>query len=352
MNKRIYIFILIILPTFFAGKFGTVAIAQKMAEDSSLTHKQKVLRKSILLGSMGAYTIGSLSFLDLIWYHPYQSTSFHFFNDNAQWCQMDKCGHAFSTYSSARLVTGAMNWAGFKTKPFNASVGHLSARGLKWAGFSERESILIGQTFGLLYLSSVEILDGFSKEWGFSWGDEAANFVGGFAFSLQEFYWKEQRIQLKFSDHQTSFPSYRPHVLGANFLEKIIKDYNGQTYWVSVNVASFLKKDTKFPNWINLAFGYGATNMVSGKSNVIVYPDGTTTANSVNNQTELISANGQIDYFYRYRKYYVSLDIDLTKLKTKSRVLKGIFSVVNSFKLPFPTIEFDKYGTHFSPFYF
>ena len=352
MNKRIYIFILIILPTFFAGNFGTVAIAQKMAEDSSLTHKQKVLRKSILLGSMGAYTIGSLSFLDLIWYHPYQSTSFHFFNDNAQWCQMDKCGHAFSTYSSARLVTGAMNWAGFKTKPFNASVGHLSARGLKWAGFSERESILIGQTFGLLYLSSVEILDGFSKEWGFSWGDEAANFVGGFAFSLQEFYWKEQRIQLKFSDHQTSFPSYRPHVLGANFLEKIIKDYNGQTYWVSVNVASFLKKDTKFPNWINLAFGYGATNMVSGKSNVIVYPDGTTTANSVNNQTELISANGQIDYFYRYRKYYVSLDIDLTKLKTKSRVLKGIFSVVNSFKLPFPTIEFDKYGTHFSPFYF
>jgi len=340
----------IILLVAFAF-FSATVFAQKIPVDS-LTHKQKVVRKTILLGAMGAYTAGSITFLDLIWYHPYQSTSFHFFNDNSQWCQMDKCGHAFSTYSSARLVMEAMDWAGFETNPFNASLGHLSTGGLRWAGFSKRESIIIGQAFGLLYLSSVEILDGFSKEWGFSWGDEAANFVGGFAFSLQQFYWKEQRIQLKFSDHQTSFPPYRPNVLGSNFAEQIIKDYNGQTYWVSFNVASFLKKETKFPNWINVSFGYGATNMITGKNNTIVYPDGTTANDPVKNQTAIVSANGHIDYFYRYRKYYFSLDVDFTKIKTKSRLLKSVFSVVNGFKLPFPTIEYDKYGTHFKPFYF
>lgn len=351
-KKAIALLSIIILSVMFARDFGAVANAQKLPIDTTLTRKQKIIRKSILLGSMGAYTAGSLTFLDLIWYHPYQTTAFHFFNDNSQWCQMDKCGHAFSTYSSARLVMEAMNWAGFKASPFNASLGHLSTGGLKWAGFSEKESIIIGQTFGLLYLSSVEILDGFSKEWGFSWGDEAANFVGGFTFSLQQYFWKEQRLQLKFSDHRTSFPPFRPNVLGSNFAEQIIKDYNGQTYWMSVNIASFLKKGTKFPNWINLAFGYGATNMISGKNNLIVYPDGTTSTDPIKNQTAIINKNGQVDYFYRYRKYYFSLDIDFTKIKTKSRALKSIFSVINGFKLPFPTMEFDRHGSHFKPIYF
>ncbi|MHB8259487.1 MAG: DUF2279 domain-containing protein [Bacteroidia bacterium] len=352
MLLKSYLIILIMLsPLFWRGAGGEV-FAQKLPVDTTLTRKQKLIRKSILLGSMGAYTAGSLTFLDLLWYRPYQSTSFHFFNDNPQWCQMDKWGHGFSSYSSSRLVMEAMSWAGFKTSPFNASLGNLSAGGLKWAGFSERESIIIGQTFGLLYLSSVEILDGFSKEWGFSWGDEVANFAGGFTFSLQQYYWGEQRIQLKFSDHETPLAKYRPNLLGGNFLEQIIKDYNGQTYWVSFNIASFLKKGNMFPNWINLSLGYGATNMISGKNNQIVYPDGTLGYDPVHNETLIITKSGQAIPFYRYRKYYASLDIDFTKIKTKSRVLKSIFSVFNSFKLPFPTLEFDKHGTNFKPFYF
>lgn len=343
-KKRITASLLLILVI-------TFSFAQKLPVDT-LTRKQKLIRKTILLGSMGTYTAGSFAFLDLIWYRPYQTTAFHFYNDNAQWCQMDKWGHCFSTYSSARLVMEAMDWAGFETSPFNASLGHLSTGGLRWAGFSERESIIIGQSFGLLYLSSVEILDGFSKEWGFSWGDEVANFVGGFTFSLQQYYWREQKIQLKFSYHPTSFAHYRPNTLGGNWAEQIIKDYNGQTYWVDINIASLLKKETKFPNWINLAFGYGATNMVSGKNGQIVYPDGTVATNPIANQTELITKSGQVLDFYRYRKYYFSLDVDFTKIKTKSRVLKGIFSVVNGLKMPFPTLEFDKHGTHFKPFYF
>ena len=132
----------------------SASIAQKIPVDSlkkmpgdTLTRKQKTLRKSLLLGSMGAYTAGSLTLLDIIWYQPYQSSGFHFFNDNPQWCQMDKWGHGFSTYNTSRLIMGAMDWAGFETSPFKVGVGSLSTGGLKWAGFSERESIIIGQAF-------------------------------------------------------------------------------------------------------------------------------------------------------------------------------------------------------------
>ena len=331
-----------------------ISFAQKLTIDTTLTRKQKLIRKSILLGSMGAYTASSLTLLDIIWYKPYQSSGFHFYNDNPQWCQMDKWGHGFSTYNSARLIAGAMNWAGFETSPFKIGVGPLSSGGLKWAGFSEKESVIIGQAFGLLYLSAVEVMDGFSKQWGFSWGDEAADVVGGFAFSLQQYFWREQRILLKFSDHQTSFPQYRPNLLGTNSLEQIIKDYNGQTYWVSISPGSFLKKETKFPKWINIALGYGATNMISGRNNTTVYPDGTTTYDPVYNQTVVITKSGQEIPFYRYRKYYLSLDIDLTKIKTKSKVLRGVFSVINTFKIPFPTLEFDRThrGAIFNRFYF
>jgi hypothetical protein len=201
-------------------------------------------------------------------------------------------------------------------------------------------------------MTTVEIMDGFSSAWGFSCGDEVANLSGSLLFTLQQYFWDEQRIHWKFSFHQTSFAAERPSELGNSLLSETIKDYNGQTYWLSVSLASFFKKETKFPKWISLAFGYGATGMVTGKPNVIIHPDGSVTNNSIANQSEIINSNGRIDYFSRYRKYYFSLDIDFTKIKTKSKLLQSVFSVFNGFKVPFPAIELDKHGINFKPFYF
>ena len=296
----------------------------------TLSAKQKTIRKSILIGATGIYTGTSLSYLDFIWYKPYKSSNFHFYNDNAEWCQMDKMGHTFTTYNSAREIYRAM----------------------KWAGFTRKQSIFYGEAYGALYMTTVEVMDGFSSAWGFSWGDEVANVSGSLLFTLQQYFWDEQRVHWKYSFHQTGFAKQRPSELGSGLLEETIKDYNGQTYWLSVSVASFFKKETKFPKWISLAFGYGATGMISGKSNVIVHPDGSVTSNSIPNQSEIINGNGQIGYFNRYRKYYFSLDIDFTKIKTKSKFLQSMFSVVNGFKVPFPALEFDKHGVNFKPFYF
>lgn len=124
---------------------------------------------------------------------------------------MDKCGHIFTTYNTGRLMMQAMRWAGFKSK----------------------RSILIGETYGTLYMTTIEIMDGFSSGWGFSWGDELANISGSTLFAVQQYLWSEQRIQLKFSFHQSSYAKYRPDELGSNFAQQIIKDYNGQSYWLS-----------------------------------------------------------------------------------------------------------------------
>ena len=61
----------------------------------------------------------------------------------------------------------------------------------------------------------------------------------------------------KFSFHTTKYASLRPNVLGSSLSEEIFKDYNGQTYWLSVNLHSFFKS-SKLPKWLNLAAGYGA----------------------------------------------------------------------------------------------
>ncbi|MEO8762320.1 MAG: DUF2279 domain-containing protein [Bacteroidia bacterium] len=324
MTGRKLVFFLLFLYT-------TVScFSQQITPKDSLTKKQKTIRKSILLGTTGAYTAASLSYLNIIWYKPYKSTNFHFFNDNSEWCQMDKMGHTFTTYNTAREMYRAM----------------------KWAGFTDNQSIFYGEAYGALYMTAIEIMDGFSTEWGFSWGDETANISGSLLFTLQQRFWNEQRIHLKYSFHQDYYSGIRPSELGNSFGSQLIKNYNGQTYWLSVSLASFFKKDTKFPKWIALDFGYGANGMISGESNVIVHPDGSTSVNSIKNQSIIIAANGSQQTFSRYRQFYFSLDIDFTKIKTKSKFLQSVFSVVNGFKVPFPAIEFSKHGVKAYGLYF
>ena len=45
-----------------------------------------------------------------------------------------------------------------------------------------------------------------------------------------------------------------------------------------------------------------------------------------------------------YRQFYLSLDLDLTKIETKSKLLQSIFSVVNFIKVPSPTLEINTKG--------
>lgn len=253
-----------------------------------------VISETVALG-------GALVGLNQLWYKDYDKSDFHFKNDNAHWLQMDKAGHAFSAYH----------------------MGRFGAELLEWSGASKKSQLIYGSTLGFAFLSAVEVMDGYSAEWGFSWGDIAANASGMVLYVGQELLWEEQRIVPKFSFHRTPYAGARSEVLGSSFSEEILKDYNGQTYWLSVNIHSFFK-ESKIPKWLNLAVGYGGEGMITANDalvNTIFLPEKE-----------------------RTRQFYVSFDVDLTKIKTQNHFLKTLFSVFNTIKVPAPTLEFRELG--------
>lgn len=254
-------------------------------------------RKSTVIAVEAIVGTGALVGLNQLWYADYPRSAFHFINDNAEWLQVDKAGHIYSSYH----------------------LGRLGAEMLEWSGATEKDQLIYGAGMGFAFLTAVEVLDGFSSEWGASTGDIIANASGTALYVSQELLWKEQRITPKFSFHTTQYAQYRPNVLGSSFAEQILKDYNGQTYWLSVNLHSF-SKGSKIPKWLNLAIGYGADGMITGRG--------------INNELFLMSK------MERSRRFYLSLDVDLTKIDTKFPFLKTIFSVLNTLKIPAPTIEY------------
>lgn len=266
----------------------------------------KPRRNAVVLTEASLASI-TLIGLNQIWYADFEKSSFHFINDNNEWLQMDKMGHVFSSYQ----------------------VGRLGAELLQWSGVSKKDQLIYGATLGFGFLTAVEVLDGHSKEWGFSWGDILANASGTGLYIGQELLWNEQRIDLKYSFHQTKYASQNPDKLGESFLEQVLKDYNGQTYWLSANVKSFFKKSS-VPNWLNVAIGYGASGMLSG-------------IKDIDNQV-LISNS-------RYRQFYLSFDVNLNNIKTNSPFIRTILSVFNSIKVPFPTLEINKKRCVFHLFY-
>ncbi len=254
--------------------------------------------------------IATLIGLNQLWYADYPKSNFHYIDDSSEWLQMDKVGHFYSCYQMGRL--------GYES--------------LQWAGLNRKQRLIYGSTIGLAFMSAVEVMDGYSSQWGFSIGDEIANISGTSFFIAQELIWKEQRIIPKFSFHTTPYASANSNQLGKNFQEQILKDYNGQTYWLSANIYSFTHSSF-VPKWLNVAFGYGAEGMITGKEsfvNTIFLPES-----------------------QRYRKYYLSLDVDLTKITTKSHTLKTLFSIFNTIKIPAPALEFKgKGGVEFHYIYF
>lgn len=286
------------------------SFAQSSKLDVFLTPSDtlNIPRRNAVIISEASIGVLTLVGLNQLWYADYERSKFHTINDNSEWMKMDKLGHAFTSYQ----------------------LGKHGAQLLNWSGVKKRDKLLYGATLGFTFLSAVEILDGFSKEWGFSWGDILANGAGTGLFIGQELLWNEQRIALKYSFHHTNYASRSPDKLGETYLEQILKDYNGQTYWLSANLHAFFN-NSKLPKWLNLAVGYGANGMLNGVKDI---------------DNQLLTNNG------RYKQFYLSFDLNLNKIKTKSKLLKTVFSIFNMIKIPMPTLEFNKKGTVFHLFYY
>ncbi len=214
--------------------------------DSSDSTSLSVPRLALVGGiSAGSFVLGHVVFTDLWW--KGEQSSFHF-NWQDDWnyaLGADKFGHAITPYIATDLYRQAFEWTGMETQ-----------ESVWWAG-----GVIS------LYTTYIEVRDGFSKEWGFSWGDFAANNIG-IAWRVVEVYepWLNN-VRWKIS----YWPS---EAFKSGAYSSIVDDYESTYHWASLNVNAILPESWEpwWPDFFNIAVGHSVQGVValdgSGKQEI------------------------------------------------------------------------------------
>jgi hypothetical protein len=263
-----------------------------------------VLQRGRLTGLVASeVALTGLSYWALhdLWYSQAPQTDFHFFDDNHTWLQIDKVGHGLSAYH----------------------IGLFNAAALEWTGLSSRKAHLWGGLSGFVYLSGIELMDGYAAQYGFSRGDIWANFSGSALLVGQELLWGEQRLIPRFSYQPTPYRQFNPGLLGQNQLEGVLKDYNGQTYWLSADMAA-LTGWQAWPEWLHLAAGYGGTGMLFNRM-----------PNNI---------NAQYPGIVFQRQFYLAPDLYLPAFKPEKPFWRALFKASRFIKIPAPALSYSSSG--------
>ncbi|HEX9252001.1 MAG TPA: DUF2279 domain-containing protein [Ignavibacteriaceae bacterium] len=262
-------------------------------------------RLSYMIGLMAATNTVAYIYQRKVWYTE-ETTVFHsleFINDWNKYQQMDKFGHFSDAYFTSDL-TGKI---------------------YRWSGMSGNTSVWLGAITGWAWMLEIELSDAFMSEWGFSWGDMLANTAGSAFYILQQFNYEALGgIHPKFSWHKSE--AWKENRYNKD-PQALIEDYEGMTFWLTVNPHHYFPDSWKknYSEWLaplGLAFGVSAKD-------IGIYPWG------------------------GYKEYFVGLDIDLRKLPIWDDwgFFKFVKSELNFLRLPLPTIRFSPHGTWFG-FYF
>ncbi|HUR10851.1 MAG TPA: DUF2279 domain-containing protein [Flavitalea sp.] len=288
--------------------FWFLITAHGQNSDSARTLSSINKTRLVIVASGSAAVWGS-SFIALnqAWYSDYPRSSFHFFNDNREWQLADKAGHLWSSYQVSRIWSEMWGWTGMKKK----------------------SAVIAGGASGIAYLSIIEIQDGYSSGWGFSWGDVAANLAGSAAYVLQELGWKEQKLLVKMSyspfNYGNDLKERRNQLFGKSFAERILKDYNSQSYWISLNVHALT--GTRLPAWLNVAVGYHAEGMLGGFKN---------------SWTDKYGNYYDRSDIRRTKSLLISPDIDFTKIKSGNKSVRSLLFLLNMVKFPAPALQLSR----------
>jgi hypothetical protein len=293
-----------LLALFLAVRLGAPLEAQTRdstpRSDSLQPNRTTALRA---VAYTSAYYVGSLFVLGNTWYRDRRVVPFHFYDDNAAYLQVDKLGHAFGSYVYSDL----------------------GYRYLRRSGQNRKQALVFGATLGLVLQTPVEIMDGIHEGYGFSAGDMIANAAGSAFVVSQQLLFDEQVAKLKFSYWESDEARWANGYLGRTALDRLLSDYNGHTYWMSLPVNRLWRAD-RIPPWLSVAAGYGAGGVYGEFENIREYQ------------------GVAIPETRRYRQYLLSLDIDWTRLTPRSPLLRNLFAALTYVKLPFPAIEVDSQG--------
>jgi hypothetical protein len=185
---------------------------------------------------------------------------------------------------------------------FGQAVATIYKHGFKWAGFSQEKSVLYSGLFTLSYQTFLEIRDGFSEDYGFSWGDFGANLLGSMYPYLQY-----QFETLNNFNFKVSYESSERFKNNSN--RYILDDYESTYHWLSIDINYFLPQSAAeiFPDFINLGIGHSVKGL---------------------------------DYIGKAKhEFFIGLDWDLEALPGESGILKFLKETLNLYHLPAPTIK-------------
>ena len=240
------------------------------------------LRLGIVTGaSVGGFVVGHVVLTDLWW--KGESGGFHF-NWTRDWryaLGADKVGHAVMPYIATDLYRGA----------------------LEWSGLSHRSALWTAAGVSWTYMAYIEVRDGFSKEWGFSWGDMIANTIG-VGWRVAEDYWPAmQGVRFKVSYWPSE--AWRAGLYGS-----IVDDYESTYHWGSVDPEIFMPDSWGdiWPDWLNIALAH--------------------------------TVEGIVDYDGSGRhRFYLALDIDTEGLPGGGSFWRVVKRVLNYYHFPLPAIR-------------
>jgi hypothetical protein len=234
-----------------------------------------------------------------------ETSSFHFHEfsrDIREYQQMDKIGHFVESYF----------------------MSYFTSKIYRWSGFSAKTSILLGSLTGLLWMTQIEVTDGFFKAWGFSYLDYSMNILGAGYSALQQLY----PNQLKAYRFKVSYWPSEAYKKGyySTVSKSLLDDYEGFTWWFAVNFYDAMPGSwrSSYPKWLSpwgLAIGHSVQNVAR-------------------------------DVFGGQREILIGLDFDVTKIPTgDSKFLKFAKDMLNFIRLPLPAVRITPttvvYGIYF-----
>lgn len=186
--------------------------------------KKVVALNLTAIGAIAA--VGSVSW-------DYYSSSFRFkgegwFDPDTKFGGADKLGHAFSAYAL--------------TSFYNAIYR-------KW-GYSDEDAILGGALSSWSQMTLIEVGDGFSEDYGFSWQDETMDTLGvGLAYLRHRFPSLKEIFDFRMEWYPS--PAFRHGDRSDPFT-----DYSGQKYLIALKPDGLLKTNNPILKAIEVEFGY------------------------------------------------------------------------------------------------
>ncbi|MEW5798832.1 MAG: DUF2279 domain-containing protein [Bacteroidota bacterium] len=180
------------------------------------------------------------------------------------------------------------------------------ASGLRLQGFEKERAVLLGAASSSLFYLFIELEDAHISYLGFDAIDLTASVLGSSYPVLQHYIPFFNSFTPKFSYQSSGINTTMPN----QYSPKFLSDHEGQTYWVGVTVADLLPASYKesYPRWLGAAAGFSMRNLGHNTR----------------------------------QEYYITLDVDLRTIDTKSDFINTILRTLNYIHFPMPGIKFSQ----------